>query len=178
MVDLILLAVLLLGLLWGWFRGGMRVLAGLGALIIAFQVARYYSQFWAQPVVNRLPPPGSEGKLINLITMFVDADVFAVHVVQVVLFIVIFILTRWLINKLAALLTGLLGNGLIGVINRVFGAVLGGVIISLAIVLIHREALTAIGGLGFDMAFAAQDYLEQSHFMLPLIYFVPSMLGL
>ena len=178
MVDLILLIILLLALLWGWFKGGVRVLAGLGAIIIAYQVARYYSVFWAQPVLNWLPQPGGQSKLVDLITMFMDADVLALYIVRVVLFIVIFILTRWLINKLATLITGLFGGSVFGVLNRVFGALLGGAIISLAIFYIHKEALPAIGNLGFDIAYTAQDVLEQSQFVLPLVYIVPRMFGL
>ena len=178
MVDLILLAVLLLGLLWGWFRGGVRVLAGLGALIIAFQVARYCSVFWAAPVINMLPEPGGQGTLIKLITDFVEADLLVTYVVRVVLFIVIFVLTRWLINKLAALLTGLLGGSIIGIVNRVCGAVLGGMIVALAIFFIHVQVLAIIVELDPDIAFTAQDFLEQSRFMLPLLYVVPHMLGL
>jgi uncharacterized membrane protein required for colicin V production len=178
MVDLILLAILLLALLWGWFRGGIRVLAGLGAIIVAFQVARYYAQFWAQPVVNNLPPPGGESRLVNLVTMFVDADVLAVRAVQVVLFIVIFVLTRWLINKLAALISGLFGGSVLGTINRIFGALLGGVIMGVLIALIHGVVLTAVGELGFDLAFAGQEFLERSRFVLPLRCVVPHLLGL
>jgi uncharacterized membrane protein required for colicin V production len=178
MVDLILLALVLLGLLWGWFKGGVRVLAGLGALIIAFQVARFYAAYWTVPVVNMLPEAGGESKLVNLITMFVDADVLASAIVRVLLFIIIFLLTRWLINKLASLVSGLFGGSILGVINRVIGAVMGGTIIALAIVLVHRDLLTAIAEMGFDLAFVAQDFLEYSHFVLPLIYVVPRMLGL
>ena len=178
MIDLILLVILLLALLWGWFRGGVRVLAGLGALIVAFQVARHYSVFWATPVVNMLPEPGTTSKLLDFITMFVDADVLALRITQVLLFIVIFILTRWLINKLAALFTGLLGGSVLAVINRVFGAFLGGAIIALAMVLLHRNFLAFIGNIGFDMAFTAQDYLSaHSQFILPLLYLVPRMFG-
>jgi uncharacterized membrane protein required for colicin V production len=178
MVDLILLIILLLALLWGWFKGGVRVLAGLGALIIAYQVARYYSVFWAQPVINMLPEQGSHSKLVDLITMFIDADVLALYAVRVVLFIIIFILTRWLINKLATLITGLFGSSVLGVINRVFGALLGGVIIALAIFYLHGIALPAIGDLGFDVAYTAQDIFEQSRFVLPLVYIVPRIIGL
>ena len=178
MIDLILLVIVLLALLWGWFRGGVRVLAGLGALIVAFQVARYYSVFWAAPVVSILPEPSGQGGLMDLLTMFVDADVVALRIVQVVLFIIIFILTRWLINKLAALFTGLLGSSILAVINRVFGALLCGMIISILIMLIHRDLLTLIGNMGFDLAFSAQEYLERSQFVLPLIYLVPRLFGL
>lgn len=178
MIDLILLVLVLLGLLWGWFKGGMRVLAGLGALIIAFQMALYYSRFWSGPMLNLLPPADTPGKLMTLINMFIEPDVLAIRVVQVILFIIIFVLTRWLINKLASLLTGLLGGSILGVLNRVFGAVMGGLIIALLIVLIHKEALPFIGNMGFDMAFLAQEFLEQSKFVLPLVYAVPNMLGI
>ncbi|MCL1974894.1 MAG: CvpA family protein [Firmicutes bacterium] len=178
MVDLILLGLLLLALLWGWFRGGVRMLAGLGALIIAFQVARYYSASWAAPMVNMLPEPGGQSTIINLITMFVDADVLAIRVVQVVLFVIIFILTRWLINKLASLLSGLIGGSILGVVNRVLGALLCGVIMALIVFYIHSELLAAIAELDLDIALAAQEFIERSHFVLPLIYVLPRLLGL
>ncbi|MCL1817168.1 MAG: CvpA family protein [Clostridiales bacterium] len=178
MVDLILLAVLLLALLWGWFRGGMRMLAGLGALIIAFQVARYYSALFAAPMVNLLPEPGGQSTLMNLITMFVDADVLATRLVQIVLFIIIFLLTRWLINKLASLMTGLFGGSAVGILNRVLGALLCGTVMAVAIYLIHSEVLAAIAELDLDIALAAQEFIERSHFILPLIYVVPRLLGL
>jgi uncharacterized membrane protein required for colicin V production len=178
MVDLILLGLLFLALLWGWFKGGIRVLAGVAALVIGFQVARYYSAFWAAPLVKMLPEPSAKSGLMDLINIFMEADVLAIIVVRVALFIIIFILTRWLIIKLSSLLTGMLGGAVLGVINRIFGALLGGAIIAVAIVFIHRNMLTAIGELGLDMAYTAQEFLEQSLFVLPLIYIVPKMLGL
>ena len=178
MVDLILLGVLLLALLWGWFKGGIRVVAGLGGLIIGFQVARYYSVYWAAPVVEMLPESSNQSGLLNLITMFMDADVLATFLVQVVVFILVFVLTRWLINKLASLLTSLFGGSILDVINRVCGAMLGGAILAVAIIFTYKDILTAIGELGFDIAFTAQEFLEHSQFVLPLLYVVPQMLGL
>jgi hypothetical protein len=110
--------------------------------------------------------------------MFVDADVLATRIVQVILFIVIFVLTRWLINKLAALVSGLFGGSVLGTLNRVFGALLSGVIMAVLIVFIYGVALTTIGEMGFDIAFAGQDFLERSRFVLPLIYAIPRMFGI
>jgi uncharacterized membrane protein required for colicin V production len=178
MVDLILLGVLLLALLWGWFKGGIRVAAGLGGLIVGFQVARYYSVYWAAPVVEMLPESSGQSGLLGLISMFMDADVLATFLVQVVLFIIIFVLTRWLINKLASLLTSMFGGSILNVFNRICGALLGGAILAVAIIFIYKDVLTAIGELGFDIAFTAQEFLEHSQLILPLLYIVPRMLGL
>ena len=178
MVDLILLVIVLLALLWGWFSGSVRLLAGLGALFVAYQVARYSSLFWAAPVANMLTQQEGQSKLMDLATMFVDADVLTTRVVQVVLFVIIFILTRWLINKMASLTTNLFGGSIVGTINRVFGALLGGAVVSLLVFFIHTVALTFIGESGLDLAFTAQDILQQSKFVLPLMYNVPHLFGL
>ncbi|MCL1816525.1 MAG: hypothetical protein FWG43_02850, partial [Clostridiales bacterium] len=76
------------------------------------------------------------------------------------------------------LISGLFSNSLLGTLNHIFGAILGGAIMALAITWVHGVLLTTIAEMGFDMAFTAQGAIGHSKFVLPLVYIVPRLFGL
>lgn len=180
MADLVLIGVLLAALLWGLQLGTIRVLAGLGAIVVAYQLARAYSGLWAAQITNQLPqldPGSSEGQLAALVSLFVDTDALADRLVQFLLFIVIFVVVRWLIRKLAYLLTSIFGRGLLGTINRAVGAVLACVLAAALLVILHSIVLPAAANIGLDFGLTALKFLNQSQLILPLLYSVPQLLS-
>lgn len=180
MVDMLLIGFLLLALLWGWHLGTIRVLAGLGAFIVAYQLARAYSAVWAAQITNMLPQldPGSkEGQLVALLSLLLDTNALADRLVQILLFIVIFVVAHWLIRKLARLLTGLFGRGLLGAVNRAVGAFLSGVLAAALLLIIHAIVLPSTAAMGLEYSAIALHYLNESSFILPLLYSAPLLLS-
>lgn len=180
MVDMLLIGFLLLALLWGWHLGTIRVLAGLGAIIVAYQLARLYSAAWAAQLTDMLPhlDAGSkEGQLMALLSLLLNTDALANRLVQIILFIVIFVVAHWLIRKLAHLLTGLFGRGLLGAINRAVGAFLAGLLAAALLLIIHAIVLPSTANLGLEYSAIALHYLNKSSFMLPLLYSAPLLLS-
>ncbi len=177
LADGALLACLVLALLFGWQNGMIKVLAGVGSLVLAYQVARSWSGLIAQTLtasVDLLSPSSSNGQMANFLSLFIDTGALANWLVELVLFIIIFILVRWLVRALAKVLTGVLGGSLLGKINRALGAVLAVVLMAALILIAIEIVLPAASrmGLGSGVLF----FLSGSRWILPYLYGLEALL--
>ena len=123
--DITLVVCLVLSVVIGASLGTIKVVSGLGALVIAYKVARVFSATIATAVTAAMPqlvPSSGSGDLLRFLSIFIETTAVANRVVQIVAFIVLFIVVSWLVRKIAHLLSGLFRGTVLGVINSAIGA--------------------------------------------------------
>ena len=168
LVDIILVAFLICALIWGWQRGLIKVLAGVGSLILAYQIARNWSAIAAEIITSRatvLQPGHQAEPLSHLLSLFIDTGAMANRLVEIVLFIILFILIRWVVRAIARLLTGVLGGGILGKVNKALGSVSAVILGGILILIVVQIILPALAGLGLGSGLL--HYLTASRWVIP-----------
>lgn len=183
-VDLVLAGVLILAIVYGWRWGTINVVAKVGALVLAYDLARTYSSVFTAFLVDMLPPLGgaagsdttaeSGQQLLSLLSLFIDTESVANRLLGIIVFIIIFIIVNWIVRRIAYALTGLFGRGLLGKINRAVGAFLSLVLMMAIIVIFDDIVLPTFIDMGFGTAI--QEYLDRSALIMPFIRSLPSIL--
>ena len=169
--DWILAAGLALAFFTGWRWGTINVVAKIGALILGYYAARTYASPLADYAVQALPGLTATGesseKLISFLSLFINTDGIANRLIQLVLFLLIFIVVSWVIKRIAYALTGIFSRGLLGKINRFFGAILSFALGLLLILILTDIVFPALAGMGLGND--ALVFMESSQKVLPLI---------
>ena len=168
MVDGVLIALLIFALFWGWQNGLIKVLAGPGSVILAYQIARNFSSVAAELLTApsaAAQPQSQDQPLIHLLSLFIDTGAIANRLVEIVLFIVLFILIRWLVRKAAGLLTGVLGSGVLSKSNKALGGFAAVVLAGVLILILVQIVLPALSGLGLGGGLL--QYLSASRWVIP-----------
>lgn len=181
--DLVLAAVLLLGILYGWRLGTINVIAKIGSLVLAYQAARTFSGLIAHALVDVLPPfsPGAAAggeqagnQLLNILSLFINTTGAANRLVEIVIFIVIFILVNWLVRKIAYALTAIFGRGLLRQLNKAIGAFIA-LLLTFALIIIFTDiVLPTCISMGFGSPVLA--FLNDSGVLLPFMRSLPTLL--
>ncbi|MEG1661642.1 MAG: CvpA family protein, partial [Clostridiales bacterium] len=136
--DIVLVIFLIIAFIYGWQSGTIKVLAGVGSLILAYHIARNWSGVIAEKITSSfafLEPSTSGGQLANLLSLVINTHAFANWVVELILFVVIFVVIRWIVQIIARVLTDILSHGLLGKINCAMGAVLAVLLMGVVIVI-------------------------------------------
>ena len=169
--DLVLLAFLVIAVLYGWRVGTINVVAKIGAVILAYNAGRTFSSTIAIWLIKLLPGLQGKGesneKLSAFLSLFIETDTLANRLVEIITFVIIFVVVCWVVKRIAYALTSLFGRGLLGKINHVLGAICG-LLIMLAIILISTDIIfPAIADMGIGNG--PRDFLNRSNFLLPFI---------
>lgn len=183
-VDIVLIGILLLAIMYGWRWGTINVVARVGALVLAYQTARAYSSFITAYLVDILPflsaSASEEGtadggqQLFAFLSFFIDTESITNKLLNMIVFIVIFVVVNWAIRKIAYTLTGIFGRGLLGKINRVLGAFISLVLMVVIITILNDIVLPACINMGFGTKVV--EFLHSSGLIMPLIKELPTML--
>ena len=168
--DLVLTAFLIWSLVAGWRAGTIKVLSRFAAIFIAYGVARAFSGWLAWLLQSLLPEPSpgtlAGEKLLTLLFLFCDVEGLVARLLGTVAFVIIFLVTLWLVRRLARALTGAFGHGLLGRLNQLLGAVLS-LAIALAVILILNDIFFPVLA---QMGIAGpQSFLDSSKLVLPAL---------
>lgn len=149
-IDIILGALILFGIIRGLMKGFFVEVASLGALIAGVYGAIHFSNFAAEFLMEKV---SWDEKYINIVA-------FAITFVVIVLAIAL----------AGKALTKLANFAALGVINKVMGAVFGG----LKIGLILSVVLIVFDGLNKTIPFASEEDLEDSVLYAPVKSLAPT----
>ena len=166
--DLVLAAFIALSLIGGWRAGTVRVLSRFAAVFIAYGVARYCSGWLAwllQGMLPRLTPATEAGeKLLQLLYLFCDVDGLIARLLGLAAFIAVFLVSLWLVKKLANAVSGVFGRGLLGRLNQLLGALLALAIACAAILLFSDIFFPVFAQMGAE---GPKAFMENSRFVVP-----------
>ncbi len=184
--DLVLAGVLILGILYGWRWGTINVVAKVGALVLAYQAARTFSGMIAEALVQVIPPfnanieQAADGasnfgdQALNVLSLFINTSGAANRLVQIVVFIVIFILVNWLVRKIAYALTGIFGRGILGQLNKAIGAFVA-LLLAIVLIIVFTDIILPVCiNIGFGDSVLA--FLNRSAILLPFMRSLPTLL--
>ncbi len=174
-IDWVLLVILVLAILAGYRMGTIRVIAGVGSLILGYEFARSFSAPVAEYLTTLLPvfkPSTGAGEAMSFISMFIDTTSAANRLLQIIAFVAIFIIVSWVLRKIAALLTSAFGHSLLGAINSGVGAVLMLILIGLLLLIFADNILPALVEMGLSKQLLVQ--FDSSKAVMPLIRYIAS----
>lgn len=169
--DLVLAAFIVLSLIGGWRAGTVRVLSRFAAVFIAYGAARYCSGWLAWLLQGMLPKftPATETgeKLLQLLYLFCDVDGLIARLLGLVAFIAVFLVSFWLVKKLANTVSGAFGHGLLGRINQLLGALLALAVACAAILLINDIFFPVFAQMGAE---GPKTFIDNSRFVVPCLH--------
>lgn len=122
--DIILAILLILAMMYGWHRGLLRVLGGVGGLVIAFMLARKLSATLIPFLLQLLPPGEMVGTASAWQTVFEQlfySNSLLGRIVELILFVLLFGIITWLIHFLVGFITRVLNLTPLGFVNRFLG---------------------------------------------------------
>ncbi len=178
--DLVLAALLVLAILYGWRWGTINVVAKVGSLVLAYYTARAVSSLIAASLVEALPPFGgteesSGGEtLLSFLSLFIDTSSAANWLLEIIVFIIVFILVNWAVRKIAYAVTSIFGRGLLGKLNSALGAFLSLVLMIALIIIVTDIVLPACIDMGFGEGVAA--FFNKSTVLLPFMQSLAALL--
>lgn len=166
--DLVLAAFIVLSLIGGWRAGTIRVLSRFAAVFIAYGAARYCSGWLAWLLQSMLPkftPATDAGeKLLQLLYLFCDVDGMIARLLGLAAFIVVFLVSLWLVKRLANAVSGTFGHGLLGRLNQLLGALLALAVACAAILLLNDIFFPVFAQIGAE---GPQAFMDGSRFVVP-----------
>lgn len=151
-VDIILAVILLYGLVRGFFRGFFAELASLVAFIAGIYIAVYFSHI-----------------LSDFLSERVSWDI---HVVNLIAFAITFILVVFLISLAGKFLTQIANFAMLGIINKLFGAVFG----LLKVAFIVSVIMMFFGATNEKIDIVEEETLETSILYWPIRSIAPRIL--
>lgn len=169
-IDLILIAIVLFSFLIGWKTGMIKVLASIGSLILGYQAARMFSSVLAEKITQAVPaltPTEEKTSMLNYLSLIINTDTIANRIIQVISFIVIFILVCMVVRWLAGLLDRVFRGTFLGSVNGFFGAILSVVVLVLLINFAYVIVLPAFSNVGGLVSVLT--YFEGSKMILPFL---------
>ena len=175
--DIVLLAIILIGVYAGWHKGTINVLGGIGAIVLGYILARNFSAGVAEAITEYIPalqPAEDPADVKNLLSIFLDMDAIANRIVQILAFVVIFVVVHFAVKKLAKLLSGVFHGTLLGTINNAVGAFLCLIITVLLVVIAVDMVLPVFAKTSWGEA--ALTFVAGSRWMLNFIYACSGML--
>jgi len=171
--DWVLTAALLFAVCGGWRWGTINVIARIGSLILAYQTARVFAVPAASYAAGLLPGLTGLGRqegggtLSTVLTLLVDPESAGNRFLEIVAFIIIFVIVCWLVRRIANALTGLFGRGLLGQINRALGAFCAFILMAAFILILNDIVLPVLAVLGLPSQ--PLDFLADSAWVLPAL---------
>lgn len=172
--DWVLGAALLFALIGGWRWGTINVIAKIGALILAYQSARAFAAPVTLYLAQLLPgltgarqAGGEAGKFSALLALIFDTGSGGNRLLEIIVFIVIFVVVCWLVRRIAAALTSLFGRGLLGKINQALGAACALILMSALILILNDIVLPSLVILGLPDS--APAFMADSQLILPAL---------
>lgn len=153
-LDIIILVPLIWGIYKGFNRGLVVEVASLAALVLGVWCALHFSEFTAKVLVNN-----------------VGLDISASYL-SPISFAVTFLMVAVAIVAVSRMIDKLLSAIALGGINKLFGAVFGGVKVFLIVAIL----LFFVNGIDKKAHFISQEKKEASMLYLPLIGFIEEML--
>ena len=179
MGDILLAALLLLGLWYGWRKGVVKILAGPGAVIGGIFFARHLVGFVAPLLAAKLQNTAAAADA-NLETQFLSGLFFSSsffgRLVEAVLFFLIVGLVVWIFRKLTKTLGDIVNSTpLVGFVCRTLGAVLAVLCMGVLIYIVHIWAVPWLA-VAIPQVQALGDLMNSSVLVLPFIEGVGSMI--
>lgn len=179
MGDILLAALLLLGLWYGWRKGVVKILAGPGAVIGGIFFARHLVGFVAPLLAAKLQNSAAAADA-SMETQFLSGLFFSSNffgrLVEAVLFFLIVGLVVWIFRRLTKTLGDIVNAApLVGFVCRTLGAALAVVCMGVLIYVVHIWAVPWLA-VAVPQVQALGDLLNGSVWVLPFIEAVGSMI--
>ena len=169
-VDLVLILIVLLSFYIGWKTGMIRILAGIGSLILGYQAARIFSAVLAEKITSAIPaltPPTEQSGIMDYLFLIINTETVANRIVQVVAFIIIFIVVGLIVRWLASILDKLFHGTILGAANGLLGAVAGVIVIVLLFNFAYAILLPTFND--SERVVGVLSYFQRSELVLPMI---------
>ena len=178
-VDLLLLAILTFSVVYGWHWGTINVVAKVGAIVLAYHLARTFSTIIASFILEQFS--GSGGNVVGedsqdvwaFLSLFFDTNQVTNGIVGVIVFIIIFILVNWVVRKIAYGLTSIFGKGVLSKINRAIGAFLALILMAVILLIVENIIIPTF----LDMGFGSQieEFFLRSQLIMPFLRDLPQL---
>lgn len=171
--DIILAILLILAMMYGWHRGLLRVLGGVGGLVIAFMLARKLSATLIPFLLQLLPPGeavGTASAWQTVLAQLFYSNSLLGRIVELILFILLFGIITWLIHFLVGFTTRVLNLTPLGFVNRFLGLLAGFLVMAFllsALSLWLVPAFAAGKTSGFWLVLS--NMFTSSQYLLPII---------
>ncbi len=135
--DIILGVLLILAMMWGWHKGFLRILGGIGGIFLAILLARRLSAVLVPYLIKLLPEAATPASATNtwqilLKQLFYSSSVPG-HVAELVLAVVLFAVIYFIIHLLVSLVSRVLNLTFLGFFNRILGVAAGVFVVTLVI---------------------------------------------
>ncbi len=172
MGDIILGVCILIGLLIGWKAGALRQLAGIGAAAAGWYAARLGSlslATWAAEKFNLTQAAdgvlGGSGAFLSALSL----DGLVSPLLRSISFLLIFLVVFWLVRRFVRALSDILHGSLIGKVDRLLGALIGGILALLIIGVLVFWLLPMLLAMPAapEWLLRAQEILNSSVYILP-----------
>ncbi|MEG1500672.1 MAG: CvpA family protein [Clostridiales bacterium] len=170
LADFVLLALLVLSFYGGWRTGTIKVVAGIGSLILGYDLARKYSTDFAVYVTEAMPvltPSGQGNDFMDLLYVFIDTNAVANRIVQVLAFAIIFTVVVFLVKKFAHFFDGIFRGTFLGFINSFLGALCSLALFVLAFNIVMNYFFPVFND--NSLLAQAESFIRQSKMILPFI---------
>lgn len=179
MSDILLAALLLLGLWYGWRKGVVKILAGPGAVIGGICFARHLVGFVAPLLAAKLQNSAAAADVsmeTHFLTGLFFSSSFFGRLVEAVLFFLIVGLVVWIFRRLTKTLGDIVNAApLVGFVCRVLGAALAVVCMGVLVYVVYIWAVPWLAA-ALPQAQALGDFLSDSVLVLPFIEGMGSMI--
>lgn len=167
MADLVLIICSIIGLLIGWNVGSLRVVANIASWFIGFQAARNFSGLIGQFITKIMPLTPPFDSPWRILQIFIDPEAVSNRILQMILFVVIFLVTSVLVRWLARLLDKAFRGNILGLLNRALGAACALTILFITLN-IARQAILPLF-IGQSWGLTAMMFLDDSTFVMPFV---------
>ncbi|MGI5892187.1 MAG: CvpA family protein [Bacillota bacterium] len=168
--DWVLLAFSLLSILIGWNSGTIKILAGVGSLILGWQAARTFAAYlagWLSKLVGGASSTVSDASVWNALYLFLDSTSVLEKIFYIVAFIIIFVLVIFIIRCIASALDRVMRGSVLGLLNSAVGAFFGLLIFAIIINFLWTIFLPLFGNTGVLLDLKL--FLGASQHILPLL---------
>ncbi|MEW9670764.1 CvpA family protein [Ammoniphilus sp. 3BR4] len=174
-VDMGLIGLFLVGLFYGHYRGFVKLAIGLVGLTASLAIAYSFSQDTAVFLQEQFPLPKESAN--PLFQAILSMDSLHRLVYSAIAFILLFFMVRFLCRILGKVLQSFAELPIISLLNRWLGAILGGLLMLMAVVIsVHLADMAPDGKWkkAYYQSVIAQYLLELSPFISQQIRMVPS----
>lgn len=147
--DILLGIILLLGALWGWNHGMVKLLGGFGGLVLAGIVARNLSNLFVPLLLGHLTlpetstPTSAVGKAL-LETLFYSSSWLG-YLVELVCFLLFFAAVYLILRAIVALVNKIVDWTPLSGLNALLGAIIGVFVFALLLALVQCWLLPVFG---------------------------------
>ena len=176
-VDILLLAILTFSAIYGWYLGTINVVGKIGAIVLAYYLARTFSTKIAAFIISLFSNSDNstveEGKEVwSFLSLFFDTTEVTNGFLGIIIFIIIFILVNWVVKRIAYALTSIFGNGVLSKINRAIGALIALVLMVGILIIIENIVVPTFLSMGFGDQI--EEFFQRSQLIMPFLRSLPS----